>query len=309
MELLRGQQTTSGKPPEQSELLRRPLNPVPKGGSFHEGGVIFAAPSDTGLPGAARVGDAARPRPSSNAGRARPIRRGVRGLRFFAHRVQPCSREGVHDAAVPLGGDVPRLPPARRVGRELLVHGDGEELPVDVAPSSRSRATDVMASRIVRKNVCPRRAVDQPAIRSGLIHRGGPLFEDFAGADANGSLCAHRDGPPYDYDNGDRLDPGALHDPRVAPSRAGRADPGADVGHRVREADDPRPCRIARRTSTSTRAARSFTSWARRCTTTGAITLRAPTRALNAVCGLDPVTRTSAGRPSRGTDADRVRRA
>ena len=33
--------------PEQSELLRRPLSPA-QGGAYHEGGVVFASPSDSG---------------------------------------------------------------------------------------------------------------------------------------------------------------------------------------------------------------------------------------------------------------------
>ena len=61
----------------------------------------------------------------ANAARSPAGRDARSGLRFFAQtRAADAREEGLHDGAVPLGGDVPRLPPARRLGRELLVLGD-----------------------------------------------------------------------------------------------------------------------------------------------------------------------------------------
>ena len=60
-----------------------------------------------------------------------------------------------------------------------------------------------MTSRLVRKNVF-RPELSLSGQQVGIAHRGGPLFEDFPGVDANGSLCATGttpDGAPYDYDN------------------------------------------------------------------------------------------------------------
>ena len=80
--------------------------------SYHEGGAIFARTRRPGLRRASRLGHRAR------AQHRTP--HGPPGFEFFAKRVQPMLvEEGVHDSRVPLAGDVPRLPPARRKRRQL----------------------------------------------------------------------------------------------------------------------------------------------------------------------------------------------
>ena len=197
--------------PEQSELLRRPLNPA-AGGSFHEGGIIFQSSNDSGYKALLNWAMAYKPptasattcdpqKPSTCCGPDNPT--ACTGFTFFAHRVQPvlakkgCMMLQCHSAAM---------------FHDYRLRG-GSAGSFSLSAAERNYAfsiaqlaienDDVMASRIVRKNLFrPELSVDGKQI--GLAHRGGPLFEDFPGQDANGALCDAATGPDggtIDYDN------------------------------------------------------------------------------------------------------------
>jgi hypothetical protein len=174
--------------PEQSELLRRPLSPQ-QGGSFHEGGVIFATQASEGYEAlrswAAEHGPPVPPTVDPTFG-------------FFAHRVQPvlvrkgCMMVQCHSAAMfhdyrlrGGSGGAFSLSATRR-NYELSL----QQLSLD--------SEDVDASRIVRKNLYRPEIADTGR---GIAHRGGPLFEDFGNKIARPDLCDAAN-PPYDYDNG-----------------------------------------------------------------------------------------------------------
>ncbi len=182
-------------PPQSSELLRRPLDPR-DGGSFHEGGVIFTSPTDPNyvafLNWANAHGPETFPNPDKN-------------LLFFAHRVQPmivkkgCTMIQCHSAAMfhdyrlrgGSGGSFSYAATLKNYQLSL------EQLGVD--------SPDFNTSRIAKKNLfrpeaaglpiptfTPGQDSGPPPSSSpqplGMLHRGGPLFEDF-GADGP-SVCA-----------------------------------------------------------------------------------------------------------------------
>jgi hypothetical protein len=189
--------------PEQSELLRRPLNPG-AGGSFHEGGIIFQSPSDSGYEALLAWATAHGPPVLPTTGTCGPdTPAACASFSFFAHRVQPvlakkgCMMLQCHSAAM---------------FHDYRLRG-GSAGSFSFSATERNytfsigqialESDDVMASRLVRKNVF-RPELSLSGKQVGIAHRGGPLFEDFPGADANGSLCASGAGPdggPYDYDN------------------------------------------------------------------------------------------------------------
>ena len=247
----------------------------PGGGRIvSRGGIIFQSPNDSGYQALLAWATAHVPQPIDTSGTCGRHAARVPGILLLrAPRAAGAREEGVHDAPVPLGVDVPRLPPARRVRRELLSVGDGAELrPLDRAARARERRRDGEPHR-AKEPVPPGALAQREAI--GIAHRGGPLFEDFAGGDANGALCdspsAGADGGAYDYDN-DPIDsiPALCDDPRVAPPRA-RAEPGAALGDRVREPTDPYPRPPPGLRRLLPRA--QLHSSRRRSTVTGAITL------------------------------------
>ncbi len=198
--------------PEQSELLRRPLNPA-AGGSFHEGGIIFQSPSDSGYqallkwatayvpPTATATGACSPTNPKQCCGPDNPT--ACAAFSFFAHRVQPvlakkgCMMLQCHSAAM---------------FHDYRLRG-GSAGSFSLSAAERNYALsiaqlaiesdDVMASRLVRKNLF-RPELSLSGKQIGIAHRGGPLFEDFPGADANGALCDSETGPDggaIDYDN------------------------------------------------------------------------------------------------------------
>lgn len=177
--------------PEQSELLRRPLAPA-QGGAFHEGGVVFASPSEEGW---VALETWAREHGPLVVPEQDP------GFLFFAHKVQPVlvkkgcmmiqchSGSMFHDYRLRGGSGGSFSLSATRKNYELSL--------VQLAVES----DDPNASRMVRKNlyrpeVCSVSGCEKP---SGIAHRGGPLFEDFRGQAASAKLCADA---KYDYDNG-----------------------------------------------------------------------------------------------------------
>jgi hypothetical protein len=189
--------------PEQSELLRRPLNPA-AGGSFHEGGIIFQSPSDSGYQALLAWATAHGPPVLPTTGTCGPdTPAACAGFSFFAHRVQPvlakkgCMMLQCHSAAM---------------FHDYRLRG-GSAGSFSFSATERNytfsigqialESDDIMTSRLVRKNVF-RPELSLSGQQVGIAHRGGPLFEDFPGVDANGSLCATGttpDGAPYDYDN------------------------------------------------------------------------------------------------------------
>ena len=177
---------------EESELVRRPLAPE-QGGAYHEGGPIFTSPSD-----AAYVAIASW---ASQHGPPK-IEHLEPGFEFFAHKVQPilvkkgCSMIQCHSTSMfhdyrlhgGSGGSFSLSATRRNYDLSLV------QLTIE--------SEDPAASRIVRKNlyrpeVCGVAGCDSA---QGLLHRGGPLLEDFQGERATPKLC---DDAKYDYDNGE----------------------------------------------------------------------------------------------------------
>jgi len=172
--------------PEQSEIVRRPLSPS-QGGSFHEGGAIFASPSDDGyqalLGWAQEHGKPDWP-PASD------------GFTFFTHFVEPmlvkkgCMMLQCHSAAMfhdyrLRGGS----------GGSFSFAATRKNYALSLAQLA-IESPDVRASRIVRKNLY-RPEVFQGS--NGLAHRGGSLLEDF-GQPATPEQC---DALKIDWSNKD----------------------------------------------------------------------------------------------------------
>ncbi len=181
--------------PAQSEIVRRPLASS-QGGSYHEGGPIFASvmdPSYQALSTWAASWVASGPPPE------------WQGLDpaflFFAQRVQPvlvkkgCMMAQCHSAAMfhdyrLRGGSAGSFSLATSLKNYALTVGQ-----------MSFESDDVNGSRLVRKNLY---RPEVYAGSTGIAHRGGPLFEDFGGADAGGGLAtgAACDQGGYDYDGG-----------------------------------------------------------------------------------------------------------
>ncbi len=119
LELLRGGVVPRARRPRQAELLRRPLA-TSQGGSYHEGGPLFSSVMDSRYLALQQWAKEYGPAEAPDA------RSGLRLLR--AEGAAPPREEGLHDGAVPLGRDVPRVPPSRRVGGQLFVHDHGAQL-------------------------------------------------------------------------------------------------------------------------------------------------------------------------------------
>ena len=160
-------------PVSTSGILRRPLTTF-RGGSFHEGGDVFAGIDDPRYQAIlAWAEDLANRRPELLVDPDPD-----RGLRYFANRVQPVLvREGCmflschsptmfHDLRL-RGGDqgvFSRIATRRNydMSRELLA----------------IESPDPNAGRLVAKNLFPPNQVQDG---EGIVHRGGSLFEDFSG--------------------------------------------------------------------------------------------------------------------------------
>ncbi len=180
--------------PEESELLRRPLSPS-QGGAFHEGGVVYESQDDASYAAVKEWAVAhGPPKPPSDDP----------AFAFFAQKVQPmlvkkgCMMVQCHSAAMfhdfrlrgGSGGSFSLA--ATRKNYELSLHQIAVE------------SDDPHASRFIRKNLyrpelCTGNGCDRAA---GIVHRGGPLLEDFRNDLATPERCTTAT-PPYDYDNGD----------------------------------------------------------------------------------------------------------
>ncbi len=176
--------------PEQSELLRRPLSPA-QGGSFHEGGVVFASQGEDGYQVLSAWAKEHGP-PKVDATDA--------GFDFFAHKVQPVlvkkgcmmlqchSAVMFHDYRLRGGSGGSFSLSATRRNYALSI----QQLALE--------SEDPTASRLVRKNLYrPELEVNG----QGIAHRGGPLFEDFGKDPASPAACdALVAKAPFDYDKG-----------------------------------------------------------------------------------------------------------
>jgi hypothetical protein len=169
----------------QSEIVRRPLAPM-AGGAFHEGGVVFTATSDAGYQ--ALLEWATQHGPPSTAGLGP-------GFDFFAHRIQPVLvRKGCMQMQCHSGASFHdyRLRGGTTGAFSFSATKQNYNMTVGMLALE---SDDPAASRLVRKNLI------RPELGGdGIVHRGGPLFEDFQGTPASGALC---DAQNYDYDNGD----------------------------------------------------------------------------------------------------------
>jgi hypothetical protein len=165
--------------PSLSELLRRPLAKQ-RGGTFHEGGSIFASTEDPRYV-------AMRSWIEALVARAPELVGGVpsdEGLRFFGNYVQPmlvkkgCMFANCHSPS--MFHDL-RL----RGGSQGVFSRIASDRNYDMAKLLLSlESADPNDSRIVAKNLfTPERG------GRGLAHRGGALFEDF-GTPASAGACA-----------------------------------------------------------------------------------------------------------------------
>ncbi|MGH7270038.1 MAG: hypothetical protein ACREJ3_06365, partial [Polyangiaceae bacterium] len=173
--------------PDASEIVRRQLA-TSQGGSYHEGGPLFASVNDPGYVGLAKW---ARDHGPPQVGALSPA------FLFFARKVQPilakkgCMMVQCHSAAMfhdyrLRGGSA----------GSFSLHTTRRNYDFSVAEMSFD-SDNVDASRLVRKNLY--RQGDGVAPGShGLLHRGGSLLEDFGNQLASGAAC---DAKSYDYDN------------------------------------------------------------------------------------------------------------
>ncbi len=271
--------------PEQSELLRRPLAPS-EGGSFHEGGVIFQTPSDSGYQALLAWATQHGPPVIKTSGTCSPdTPAACAGFAFFAHRVQPvlmrkgCMMLQCHSAAMfhdyrLRGGS----------GGSFSFTATEKNYTLTLAQLALE-SPDVMASRIVRKNLL-RPELSLSGHQPGLIHRGGPLFEDFPNADANGALC---DAGNYDYQNGDLDLIPALCIVREwhRQERAARTPSPISAIAYVKRTIPALPDR-AQDYDVYSGGAELHLAGASMDPTTGAVSLTGTDTVMNTVCGLDP---------------------
>ncbi len=184
-------------PVSTSELLRRPLSTL-RGGSFHEGGDVFASTEEAGYR-AIRDWAAALVDRDPDAVRDRSD---DPGYAFFVNRVQPAL---VRKGCMFLGCHSPAM------FHDLRLRGGSEGAFSRVAMRRNYRMTRLMLSvesanpndsRVIAKNLYPH---DRVPGGEGIEHRGGALFEDFGPGGssvvrATPDLCAGADADTGDLD-------------------------------------------------------------------------------------------------------------
>jgi hypothetical protein len=188
-----------GVPASISELLRRPLSTL-RGGTFHEGGNVFASTDDPDYEELRAFAEAVvRDAPALLAPQVPP---GVdpEGFRYFANRVQPMLvREGCmflnchspamfHDLRL-RGGSLGHFGRLATVRNYLMAR---HQLAIE-SPTPNE-------SRIVAKNLYPD---EQVPGASGIFHRGGSLLEDFGHDGAAPNVADPGDCAGVDADAGD----------------------------------------------------------------------------------------------------------
>ncbi len=174
--------------PEQSEILRRPLASS-QGGSYHEGGPLFASVNDPNYETLERWAQAhgpPQPGPLDDT------------FLFFAEKVQPILvKKGCMMAQCHSAGMFHDFRLRGGSAGSFSLNASRRNYAFAVAQMS-FESDDVNASRLVRKNMY---RPDQFAGSPGVFHRGSALFEDFGNTNvvAAGPLC---DGGNYDYSGG-----------------------------------------------------------------------------------------------------------
>ena len=183
-------------PASTSGLLRRPLSTL-RGGTFHEGGNVLPSTDDERYQALfAWANDVAERAPQLLEDPSTD-----RGLRFFANRVQPvlvrkgCMFLNCHSPAMfhdlrLRGGDQGSF---SRIATHRNYEMSRAMLAVE-APNPNS-------SRIVAKNLFP--ALGDVSGATGLLHRGGSLFEDLSTGDGSINLATPDDCAGVDADGGD----------------------------------------------------------------------------------------------------------
>jgi len=181
------------KSPNQSEIVRRPLAPS-QGGSFHEGGIIWASTGDGDYQKVLSWANAAAPAFQTEI---TAIESGQPNFMFYVHKVQPllvkkgCMMLQCHSAAM---FHEYRLRGGTGGSFSLAASQKNYKLTLDQMALD---GDDVNASRLIQKNLY-RKELDPNG--GGIAHRGGPLLEDFGpGKEASPALCPSG----FDYDNGD----------------------------------------------------------------------------------------------------------
>jgi hypothetical protein len=179
--------------PATSELLRRPLA-ASAGGSYHEGGDVFADVQDADYRKLLAWAD----QTVSSSPQLLDFGEADEGLRFFGNRVQPvlvrkgclflnCHSPAIfHDLRLRGGASGSFSPVATRKNYEFA----RAFLAMDSA--------DPNQSRVIAKNLCPPAAGGH-----GIQHRGGILFEDFGGCASPNSHASSAKCAGIDADGGD----------------------------------------------------------------------------------------------------------
>ena len=173
---------------DASELLQRPLGSA-SGGTFHEGGVVFSSATDAGY---ATILEWAKRHGPVNPGTVTP------GFDFFAHRVQPALvRKGCLMLQCHSASSFNDLQYSGGAGGGFSFAATRRNYTLSRAQLALE-SDDPNASRLVRKNLYRPELADGGM---GIVHRGGPLLEDFGDVRATAATCdTHL--PAYDYDGG-----------------------------------------------------------------------------------------------------------
>ncbi len=164
----------------QSELLRRPLSKM-RGGTFHEGGTVFANVDDAGYKAlrawaddvVTRVPESVRYAPADE------------GLRFFGNYVQPmlvkkgCMFGNCHSPS--MFHDLRLRTGSQGVFSRIAIDRNYEAAKLMLALESENPND----SRLIAKNLF----THDRGHGQGLLHRGGSLFEEFA-EPASAAQCA-----------------------------------------------------------------------------------------------------------------------
>ncbi|MEZ4256115.1 MAG: hypothetical protein R3A78_10480 [Polyangiales bacterium] len=182
-------------PASLSEILRRPLA-LASGGSFHEGGDVFASTEQEGYRTLRTWAEDV----AENSPELLRDDDPNEGLRFFANRVQPvlvrkgCMFLNCHSPS--MFHDLRLRGGSQGVFSRTATRRNYEMSKALLAYES----SDPNDSRIIAKNLYP--GTDVPD-GQGMAHRGGFLFEDF-GVDTNGPIAARADlCDGVDADSGD----------------------------------------------------------------------------------------------------------
>jgi hypothetical protein len=185
---------------EQAEIVRRPLA-TSQGGSYHEGGPLFTSVTDPNYTALLMWAQAHGPPKPQNLDPA---------FLFFAKSVQPVlAKKGCMMAQCHSAGMFHDYRLRGGSAGSFSLAATRKNYAFSIAQMS-FESDDVSASRLVRKNLF--RPVQCQQNGRGLLHRGGPLFEDFGGMVPPSMLCdpaaygMYCDQANYDYTDLTKLD-------------------------------------------------------------------------------------------------------